>query len=144
MSIIWLTGQPGAGKTTLAKSIMELRYFTNWYHIDGDDIRNLFDNKDYSKEGRMKNVQLAQQIAQYLHSKGQNVLVSLVSPYKEQREAFKSKLENVIKEVYVHTSEIRGREQFFVDDYEPPIENYIDMCTDNITVAECVEKIFQI
>lgn len=142
--IYWLTGQPGAGKTTLAKSIMELRYFTDWYHIDGDDIRELFDNKDYSKEGRMKNVQLAQQIAQYLHSKGQNVLVSLVSPYKEQRESFKSKLENAIKEVYVHTSEIRGREQFFVDDYEPPTENYIDMCTDNITVAECVEKIFQI
>lgn len=144
MSIIWLTGQPGAGKTTLAKSIMELRFFTDWYHIDGDDIRELFDNKDYSKEGRMKNVQLAQQIAQYLHSKGQNVLVSLVSPYKEQREAFKTKLENAIKEVYVHTSEIRGREQFFVDDYEPPTENYIDMCTDNITVAECVEKIFKI
>ena len=142
--IIWLTGQPGAGKTTLAKSIMELRFFTDWYHIDGDDIRELFDNKDYSKEGRMKNVQLAQQIAQYLHSKGQNVLVSLVSPYKEQREAFKTKLENAIKEVYVHTSEIRGREQFFVDDYEPPTENYIDMCTDNITVAECVEKIFKI
>jgi adenylylsulfate kinase len=141
--IYWLTGQPGAGKTTLAKSIMELRYFNNWYHIDGDDIRELFDNKDYSKEGRMKNIQLAQQLAQYLHSKGQNVLVSLVSPYKEQRESFKKKLENAIKEVYVYTSEVRGREQFFVQDYEVPTENYIDMCTDNITVAECVEKIFK-
>jgi len=141
--IYWLTGQPGAGKTTLAKSIMELRYFNNWYHIDGDDIRELFDNKDYSKEGRMKNIQLAQQLAQYLHSKGQNVLVSLVSPYKEQRESFKKKLENAIKEVYVYTSEVRGREQFFVQDYEAPTENYIDMCTDKITVAECVEKIFK-
>ena len=141
--IIWLTGQPGSGKTTLAKSIMELRYFSDWFHIDGDDIRELFNNKDYSKEGRMKNIQLAQHLAQYLHSKGQNVLVSLVSPYKEQRELFKVKLENAIKEVYVHTSEVRGREQFFVEDYEPPTENYIDMCTDNITVAECVEKIFK-
>ena len=141
--IYWLTGQPGAGKTTLAKTIMELKYFNNWYHIDGDDIRELFDNKDYSKEGRMKNIQLAQHLAQYLHSKGQNVLVSLVSPYKEQRESFKKKLENAIKEVYVYTSEVRGREQFFVQDYEPPTENYIDMCTDNITVAECVEKIFK-
>ena len=141
--IYWLTGQPGAGKTTLAKSIMELRYFNNWYHIDGDDIRELFDNKDYSKEGRMKNIQLAQHLAQYLHYKGQNVLVSLVSPYKGQRDAFKEKLENAIKEVYVYTSEVRGREQFFVQDYEPPTENYIDMCTDNITVAECVEKIFK-
>lgn len=141
--IYWLTGQPGAGKTTLAKSIMELRYFSDWFHIDGDDIRELFDNKDYSKEGRMKNVQLAQHLAQYLQSKGQNVLVSLVSPYKEQRELFKEKLGNAVKEVYLHTSEVRGREQFFVQDYEPPKENYIDMCTDNITVAECVEKIFK-
>ena len=141
--IYWLTGQPGAGKTTLAKAIMELRYFSDWYHIDGDDIRELFDNKDYSKEGRMKNIQLAQHLSHYLHSKGQNVLVSLVSPYKEQRESFKNKLENVVKEVYVHTSEVRGREQFFVEDYEPPTENYIDMCTDNITVAECVEKLFK-
>ena len=141
--IYWITGQPGSGKTTLAKSIMELRYFSDWYHIDGDDIRELFDNKDYSKEGRMKNVLLAQQLAQYLHSKGKNVLVSLVSPYKEQREFFKEKLGNVIKEVYLYTSEVRGREQFFVQDYEPPTENYIDMCTDNITVAECVEIIFK-
>lgn len=141
--IYWLTGQPGAGKTTLAKSIMELRYFSDWFHIDGDDIRELFDNKDYLKEGRMKNVQLAQHLAQYLQSKGQNVLVSLVSPYKEQRELFKEKLGNAVKEVYLHTSEVRGREQFFVQDYEPPTENYIDMCTDNITVAECVEKIFK-
>jgi adenylylsulfate kinase len=141
--IYWLTGQPGSGKTTLSKSIMELRYFSDWFHIDGDDIRELFDNKDYSKEGRMNNVLLAQQLAQYLHSKGKNVLVSLVSPYKEQRESFKEKLGNVIKEVYLYTSEVRGREQFFVQDYEPPTENYIDMCTDNITVAECVEKIFK-
>jgi adenylylsulfate kinase-like enzyme len=141
--IIWLTGQPGSGKTTLAKAIMELEYTNNWFHIDGDDIRELFDNKDYSKDGRIKNVLLAQQLAQYLNSKGQNVLVSLVSPYREQRDSFKCKLENAIKEVYVHTSEIRGREQFFVDDYEPPTENYTDMCTDNITVAECVKKLFQ-
>ena len=49
-----LSGDPGTGKTTLAKSIMELRYFSDWFHIDGDDIRELFNNKDYSKEGRIK------------------------------------------------------------------------------------------
>ena len=141
--IYWLTGQPGAGKTTIAKEIMKKYDFTEWFHIDGDDIRELFDNKDYSKEGRMKNIQLAQQLAQYLHSKGKKVLVSLVSPYKEQREIFKEKMGINFTEAYVYTSEIRGRENYFVTDYEPPTENYIDMCTDNITVAECVEKIFK-
>jgi adenylylsulfate kinase-like enzyme len=113
------------------------------FHIDGDDLRDLFDNKDYSEVGRRKNIELAQQISEYLHNKGKHVFVSLVSPYKDQRDKFKEKLGDIIKEVYVYTSEVRGREQFFVQDYEPPTENYIDMCTDNITVAECVEKIFK-
>lgn len=141
--IYWLTGQPGSGKTTLSKEIIKKRFFTEWFHVDGDDIRELFDNKDYSKEGRMKNILLAQQLSQYLHSKGQNVLVSLVSPYKEQRDLFKEKMGDMLKEVYVHTSEVRGRENFFVQDYEPPTENYIDICTDNVSVDECVEKIFK-
>ena len=45
--IYWLTGQPGSGKTTLAKAIIKERFFRDWFHIDGDDIRELFDNKDY-------------------------------------------------------------------------------------------------
>ena len=118
--------------------------FTEWFHIDGDDIRELFDNKDYSKDGRMKNIQLAQQLSQYLHSRGKKVLVSLVSPYKEQRDGFKIKMGSDLLEVYVHTSEIRGRESFFVQDYEPPTENYIDVCTDNITIEECIDKIMDL
>jgi adenylylsulfate kinase-like enzyme len=143
MAIYYLIGQPGSGKTTLAKAIMERRYFSNWFHIDGDDIRKLYDNKDYTKEGRIKNIILSQQIAEYLHSKGENVLMSIVSPYKEQRELFKKKIGDKLNEVYVHTSEVRGKESFFVEDYEQPTENYIDVCTDDISIDECVEKIFK-
>ncbi len=143
MAIYYLIGQPGSGKTTLAKAIMERRYFSNWFHIDGDDIRELYDNKDYSKEGRIKNVMLAQQIAEYLNSKGENVLMSIVSPYKEQRDSFKKKIGDKLIEVYVHTSEIRGKESFFVEDYELPTENYIDVCTDDISIDDCIETIFK-
>ena len=142
--IYWLTGQPGSGKTTIAKGIMKRYDFTEWFHIDGDDIRELFDNKDYSEDGRMKNIQLAQQLSQYLHSKGKKVLVSLVSPYKEQRDGFKRKMGSDLLEIYIYTSEIRGRESFFVQDYEPPTENYIDICTDNITIEECIDKIMDL
>ena len=47
--IIWLTGQPGSGKTTLCKQMM-LNMGSDVFHIDGDDLRDLFDNKDYSEK----------------------------------------------------------------------------------------------
>jgi adenylylsulfate kinase len=106
------------------------------FHIDGDDLRDLFENKDYSEVGRRKNIELAQQISEYLHNKGKHLFVSLVSPYKDQRDKFKSKMGNNLIEVYVHTSEIRGRESFFVQDYEPPTENYIDIDTTNISIND--------
>ena len=62
--IIWLTGQPGSGKTTICRRILSDK--PDVFHIDGDDLRDLFENKDYSETGRRKNVELAQQIAHYL------------------------------------------------------------------------------
>jgi len=142
--IYWLTGQPGAGKTTIAKELCRVGGMVTpspWFNVDGDDIRNIFDNKDYSEQGRRKNIELAQQLSQYLHSKGKNVVVSLVSPYKDQRDTFKKKMGNDLVEVYVHTSETRGRENFFVENYEPPTEDFIDICTDNVKVEICVDTI---
>jgi adenylylsulfate kinase len=142
--IYWLTGQPGAGKTTIAKELCKLGGMVTpspWFNVHGDDIRNIFDNKDYSEQGRRKNIELAQQLSQYLHSKDNNVVVSLVSPYKDQREAFKEKMGDDLVEVYVHTSETRGRENFFVENYEPPTEDFINICTDNVKVEICVDTI---
>ena len=138
--IIWLTGQPGSGKTTLCKQMM-LNMGSDVFHIDGDDLRDLFDNKDYSEVGRRKNIELAQQIAQFLTNKGKDVLVSLVSPYKDQRDKFKEKMGDNFVEVYVHTSEPRGREDFFVKEYGQPTENYLDIDTTSDSVGESVKKI---
>ena len=139
--IIWLTGQPGSGKTTIAKEILTTGHLCQWFHIDGDDIRELFDNKDYSETGRRKNIELAQQLAQYLNSKGKKVVVSLVSPYKDQRDKFKEKMGDNLVEVYVHTTEVRGRESFFVSDYQQPSENYLDLDTTNDVLEESVQKV---
>jgi adenylylsulfate kinase-like enzyme len=140
--IYWLTGQPGSGKTTIAKALIN-RFGIDGsvFHIDGDDIRGLFENKDYSENGRRKNVELAQQIAQYLNDKGFNVVVSLVSPYKDQRDRFKEKMAKDFVEVFVHTSEIRGREDFFVKDYQSPDYDYLEVDTTNIEIHNCVELI---
>lgn len=137
--ILWFTGQPGSGKTTICKRILWDK--PGIFHIDGDDLRDLFDNKDYSEVGRRKNIELAQQIAQYLHKKGKDVVVSLISPYKDQRDRFKEKMGDNLYEVYVHTSEIRGRENFFVESYQAPTENYLDLDTTNESVEDSVKKV---
>lgn len=126
--IYWLTGQPGAGKTTLAKWL-EAHFAGKATIVDGDDIRAIFDNKDYSEAGRRKNIELAQNIARFIHHKGGVAIVSLVSPYREQRNAFKVQMAENLQEIYVYTTEIRGREQFHVADYEAPTAFYVDIDT---------------
>ena len=128
--IYWFTGQPGHGKTVLATMLKQ--YLNgNCFHVDGDDIREIFNNKDYSEAGRRKNIELAQHLSHFLHNKGQNVVVSLVSPYKDQRDSFKDKLGDNILEYYVHTTDLRGREDFHVKEYESPTENFCDIDTTN-------------
>jgi len=138
--IYWFTGQPGAGKTSIAKSLME-KLPNNTFHVDGDDLREIFNNKDYSETGRRKNIELAQHLTHFLHNKGNDVLVSLVSPYRDQREDFKNKLNGSIIEIYVHTEHIRGREDFHVKNYEEPIDNFLDMDTSDVLIETCVNQI---
>lgn len=139
--IYWFTGQPAAGKTVLA-DMLRLKAIPNSYRIDGDQMRDLFANKDYSIKGRIANIDAAQKIAHYLHNLGRkDVIVSLVSPYIDQREEFKQMLGDNIKEIYVHTSEVRERDHFHVKGYQPPQENFIDIDTTEDTPEQSLQKI---
>ena len=88
--IYWFTGQPGAGKTVLSlmlKTVLEDK--NKVFHIDGDELRSLFNNQKYGREGREENIKRAQDIAKFILAQGHTVIVSLVAPYKELRESFK-------------------------------------------------------
>lgn len=125
--IYWFTGQPAHGKTTLAEMLAEKLYHA--YRIDGDHMRELFTNKDYSINGRVVNVGTAQKIAHYLNNMGHDVIVSLVAPYIDQREDFKKVMGDDLVEIYVHTSEPRERDHFKAIAYTAPQENFIDIDT---------------
>ena len=137
--IFWFTGQPGSGKTTLGKALLE--ELGDSFHIDGDDLRGLSANADYSEQGRISNIRTAQSIAMYLDNKDKNVVVSVVAPYKWLREEFKERHD--VNEIYLHTTEIRGREHYFAENYEAPKENFLEIDTTNISVEECVTKIME-
>tara|TARA_X000001316_G_C921949_1_gene36615 strand:+ start:2321 stop:2758 length:438 start_codon:yes stop_codon:yes gene_type:complete len=137
--IYWFTGQPAHGKTILANMLKEK--LPHAYRIDGDEIRELFTNKDYTINGRVVNVGTAQKIAHYLHNQGNDVIVSLVAPYIDQREDFKTLLGDSIKEIYVHTSEPRQRDHFKAIAYVAPQENFIDIDTTEDTPEQSFEKL---
>jgi adenylylsulfate kinase len=140
--IYWFTGQPGAGKTVLSDTLKR-KLLYNAYRIDGDDMRELFSNKDYSIKGRVENVATAQRIAHYLHNQGDDVIVSLVSPYIDQREEFKKLLGNNLVEIYVHTSEVRERDHFKTEAYIAPKDYFIDIDTTNDTPEQSYKKLLE-
>ena len=137
--IYWFTGQPAHGKTVLANKLKEV--LPNAFRIDGDEMRELFTNKDYSINGRVVNVGTAQRIAHYLHNQGHDVIVSLVAPYVDQREDFKALIGEDFKEIYVHTTEARERDHFRAIAYVPPVDNYIDLDTTVDTPEESFTKL---
>lgn len=146
--IIALIGQPHSGKTTLAQELQEQMYgvFHKFFPIvDGDDIRRIFKNKDFSKEGRLKNLNRISDIATYLADDNDVVLVSAVYPLKEAREY----LESIHDEVYwvyltYDKDEQRGREAFHVAEYDVPaseVKKLLILNTSDFSISSCLNKI---
>jgi adenylylsulfate kinase len=131
--IIILTGQPHSGKTTISNHLINILSYVNpnrkVFQVDGDDLRAITSNKDYSEQGRRKNIETAHAIAKYLQKQSElnDIIISLVSPFRDLREQLKS--EHNCVEFFVHTTQIRGREEFHVSDYQQPLENFIDIDT---------------
>jgi adenylylsulfate kinase len=145
--IIWFTGQPGSGKTTLANALIESIKKEDpnikIINLDGDDLRNINKNKDYSKEGRIKNISTAISIMRFLANKNYLCIISIVAPYKFLRDELKDEFSFL--EVYLHTKEIRGREDFFAKDYEIPTDpKHLAIDTGKLTIKESIDEVLNV
>lgn len=137
--ILVIFGQPGSGKTTLAKKF----FAEGFHHVDGDTLRDVFKNKDYSREGRIANLKTASDIAHYLNKvKKGNVVLSLVYPYEEARQ-YLNKLTRDVKWIYLTYDDDREKDQFKVADFEIPHMDDLDgMINTSVTsIASSITKI---
>lgn len=131
--IYWFTGKSGSGKTTLGKKLTDFLSTEkrNWrskvFHIDTDDIRELTSNHDYSTQGVSKVVSDTHMISEYIYRNGCDVVVSVSSPFFEQREEFKDRIGADLEEFYVHSSK-RNKLQEDIE-YTPPVANFFDIDT---------------
>ena len=138
--IIWITGLPGSGKTTLARAIDDTgigRYV--WAVVDGDIIRKYWP-QSFSVGGRIDNVFNAQALACWLHEEGFDVLVSMISPYKLQRDTFKHDNDNVL-EVYLTGG--HWDESYGPNCYEPPEDTCLTIDMSKATVEQARDLVLR-
>ena len=88
--VVWLTGLPGAGKSTVADAL-ERRLHGQGVHtyvLDGDNVRGGL-NRDlgFSPAGRAENVRRVAEVAALMLDAGLTVVVALVSPFRADRAA---------------------------------------------------------
>jgi adenylylsulfate kinase len=84
--VIWMTGLPCAGKTTIAKSLGKI--MSDLAILDGDELREWLPTKnDFSKIARCEHNKAVAHIAKLLLEHNIPVCVSLVSPYYENRQS---------------------------------------------------------
>jgi adenylylsulfate kinase-like enzyme len=143
--IYWFTGQSGAGKTVLATKLKEFLQTEkrNWrkdvFQIDGGIVRELTNNEDYSQIGEVESIKDTQLIAEYIHNSGSDVVVSMVTPYRELREGFKEHIGENIVEIYVYTT--KKKLVPTISDYETPDENFFEINTTSDNPTQSFSKL---
>lgn len=86
--VLWMTGLPCSGKSTIVRRLQ--KEVPNLAMLDGDELREWFSPKDFSKAGRDEHNRRVAHLAKLLMKHGVPSVVSLVSPYKENRESARS------------------------------------------------------
>ena len=157
--IIWMTGLPCSGKTTLAKKLSG--HIFNLAVLDGDEMRELLSpNEDFSRDGIINHNKKVVNIAKLLLDHNVPVCVSKISPFAENREDARKILTNYnFLEIYVKCSidscekrDVRGMYKKarsgeisnFIGihvTYEPPTNPELIVDTENSTIDQSVQKI---
>ena len=164
--LIWLTGLSGSGKTTLALRL-EHYFFCKGFKVfilDGDNVRNgLCKDLGFSEDDRTENLRRVGEISRLMLDAGLIVISAFISPCGDDRMAIKKIVgEQRFIEVYVNGTvevcekrDVKGlyakARQGIIPNfagigapYEPPVSPDVELCTDEETVEESVQKIIKL
>ena len=164
--IIWLTGLPASGKTTLAYSLYTrnqiLQLGKTIVILDGDEVRDTISaDLGFSEEDRLENNRRVISLAKTISQNDVTVVVSLISPYRSMRDFARRELKGFI-EVWVKCSLgeciRRDPKGLYVkalsgeitnltglqDPYEEPLNPDVVVDTELETVDACVDRIMSV
>jgi bifunctional enzyme CysN/CysC len=161
-AVVWLTGLPGAGKSTLARAL-ERRLFTRGGSpilLDGDTVRaGLNRDLGFSAEDRAENIRRLAEVATHLARNGHIAIVAAVSPSREDRAAARRIADAAFREIYVATPaeicESRDPKGHYAkaragtltgftgtgNDYQPPVACELTLDTSARSVVEATDEI---
>ena len=92
-AVVWLTGLPGSGKSTVARSAERILHDLGLQTVtlDGDNMRlGLCSDLSFSDADRDENVRRVAETAKLFLDQGNVVIVALVSPLRQAREKIKA------------------------------------------------------
>lgn len=162
---IWFTGLSGSGKSALANQIEKVLNVMEKHTmlLDGDNVR-LGLNKDlgFKEKDRIENIRRIAEVSKLMNDAGLIVLVSFISPYRQDREHAKEIIgEDNFIEVYVSTplSECEKRDvkglykkarageipnfTGISSPYEPPIEPKIEIDTSRYNLEDATAEVLK-
>ena len=161
-AVVWLTGLPASGKSTLARAL-ERRLFGKGGSpilLDGDTLRaGLNNDLGFSGADRTENIRRLAEVATHLARNGHIAIVAAVSPSLEGRATARRIADTAFREIYVATSAevcesrdpkghyARAREGSLhgftgiSGDYQPPTASELAIDTSARSVIEATDDI---
>ena len=164
-AILWFTGLPSSGKSTLANEVEKILIQSQkrTYILDGDNVRmGLCGDLGFSAEDREENIRRIGEVSKLFTDAGVIVLSAFVSPYRADRDKIRDLVEEgEFIEVFVdcpveecEKRDVKGlykkaREGIIkgftgIDDpYEEPANAEIVIKTDELSIEESTDKILK-
>jgi bifunctional enzyme CysN/CysC len=161
--VLWLTGLPGAGKSTIADLIERklVEHGRQTMLLDGDNLRQgINSDLGFDSASRAENVRRVGEIARLMADAGLIVIVALVSPFRADRLRAASLLPaGTFVEIFVDTpaevcrqrdtkglhaladkgrlANLTGRDQ----PYEPPEQPTLVLRTTELSAQEAADRV---